>query len=310
MHFCSSGSEKKKNTRGILFLKVGSFTFGRKTSCTDLLQLINCQDFGEEEKANFREVTTALKSRPMRRLRGFSKRRFGTAPTILGTHAKRHQVEDTPNTVSLVDSIEQIEDDQQTQDRSLHVFKAGEIVVLRGSDGYPFNALLLVRDYEMETMHPNTKLKGNFLVPQEENQQEDLVTLAQLPEWEGGSQPFRDAIKDANDNLVTLQMRLIVSEDKILRYVLEKDVFQRISTIAEDFERRLEEEATEPEQDEQEEEFDEEDVEGETIEGENVEERENEAQEDENLEEQQRPLTRRERKGRGNNYASIIASLL
>ena len=228
----------------------------------------------------------------------------------MGTHAKRHQVEDTPNTVSLVDSIEQIEDDQQTQDRSLHVFKAGEIVVLRGSDGYPFNVLLLVRDYEMETMHPNTKLKGNFLVPQEENQQEDLVTLAQLPEWEGGSQPFRDAIKDANDNLVTLQMRLIVSEDKILRYVLEKDVFQRISTIAEDFERRLEEEATEPEQDEQEEEFDEEDVEGETIEGENVEERENEAQEDENLEEQQRPLIRRERKGRGNNYASIIASLL
>ena len=40
----------------------------------------------QEEKTYLHAIDVALKSRPMKRLRDFQKRKFETAPTILGQH--------------------------------------------------------------------------------------------------------------------------------------------------------------------------------------------------------------------------------
>ena len=103
----------------------------------------------------------------MRRLRGFCKRKFGTAPTIIGTHAQRRAIEDAPTTVTLVCSMEDSILGQGTDEIQSNIFQVGETIVLRGSDGYTFNALQLTKSYQLEVLQPTTKLKGNFLIPEE-----------------------------------------------------------------------------------------------------------------------------------------------
>ena len=41
---------KSHNQKNPHNLKIGSFSFGRKTSCLDVLQLVNCQDLDDEER--------------------------------------------------------------------------------------------------------------------------------------------------------------------------------------------------------------------------------------------------------------------
>ena len=45
-----------------------------------------------EQKANLRAIHMATKSRPMNSLRNFQKRKYGTAPTIIGQHASRPEL--------------------------------------------------------------------------------------------------------------------------------------------------------------------------------------------------------------------------
>jgi len=49
-----------------------------------------------EQKANLRAIHMATKSRPMKSLRNFQKRKYGTAPTIIGQHASRRELPIAP----------------------------------------------------------------------------------------------------------------------------------------------------------------------------------------------------------------------
>ena len=49
-----------------------------------------------EQKANLRAIHMAAKSRPMKSLRNFQKRKYGTAPTMIGQHASRRELAIAP----------------------------------------------------------------------------------------------------------------------------------------------------------------------------------------------------------------------
>ena len=54
------------------------------------------QTNNQEEKAALHPIHVALKSRPMKRLRDFQKRKSETAPTILGQHTVRDKLDLNP----------------------------------------------------------------------------------------------------------------------------------------------------------------------------------------------------------------------
>ena len=59
---------------------------GTTASCSSYIELVEDSDLSAEEKGTLRAAATALKSRSMKTLRDFQKRKYGTAPTILGLH--------------------------------------------------------------------------------------------------------------------------------------------------------------------------------------------------------------------------------
>lgn len=82
--------------------KNSSWKIWKKDSCYDYVAEI-CHGINTNYLKSIKKVCTALKSRPIRALLGFSKRRFGTAPTILGVQVERSALENNNGTLSLVE---------------------------------------------------------------------------------------------------------------------------------------------------------------------------------------------------------------
>ena len=86
----------------------------------------------------------------MKTLRDFQKKRYGTAPTIIGQHLHRTEMNIPSLDTRILQNCnvnagndrelsEHSADD--TDDPAEHLFKQGEIAVFRGTDGLPFNLL-------------------------------------------------------------------------------------------------------------------------------------------------------------------------
>ena len=109
--------------------------------------MLRCKgDLTNNQKAKLRGIHMATKSRPMKTLRDFQRRKYGTPPTIIGQHATRRPlyatpIQDslfTPPTTPQEDAVaEAVMHDQD--DVSCHVnsnvFEVGEVVDFRGTDG-------------------------------------------------------------------------------------------------------------------------------------------------------------------------------
>ena len=90
-------------------------------------------------RSDFGFIIGALKSRPMKRLRGsFYKRKFGTPPTILGCHYIRPVLDNSGGTLDNVDNLIQVD---VVEDQLPSLLSPGDFVALRGTDGLPFNIM-------------------------------------------------------------------------------------------------------------------------------------------------------------------------
>ena len=124
-----------------------------KWMCESFLSKLTTNETTAEGKVALRAVTMATKSRKMKTLRDLQKRRYGTAPTIIGQHSQRLGV-DIPElpTRFLHDNDFVDEDDEENLDGLdtssenegnsadlEHLFKKEDIAVFRGTDGLPFS---------------------------------------------------------------------------------------------------------------------------------------------------------------------------
>ena len=73
-------------------LYIGTMAF-----CQGYVSMLGCKgNLSNDQKAKFRGIHMATKSRPMKTLRDFQKRKYGAPPTIIGQHATRRPLHLTP----------------------------------------------------------------------------------------------------------------------------------------------------------------------------------------------------------------------
>ena len=185
------------------------FSFGQKSGCFDYMDLIEPSDKEKILISSYHKVSSALKSQPMRSLRGFSKRRLGTAPTILGVHASRRTLLNAPGTISFVLNLDDSLDDG-SEEMMLYGLQAGEFVVFRETDGYPINILQLSDNYKVRDLTPKTKISGNFILQTDDVTDDDLVIFYLHPGWTGEVYNSKMSLRTRNRKL-QLQSRHYIS---------------------------------------------------------------------------------------------------
>lgn len=104
------------------------FSFGQKSIYLDYMDLIDPSDKDKILISCYHKISSALKSQSMRSLRGFSKRRIGTAPTVLGVHGSRCTMVNAPGTISFVLNLDDNLNDG-SEEMTLYSLQAGELVV-------------------------------------------------------------------------------------------------------------------------------------------------------------------------------------
>ena len=156
---------KKASERGEGDNPERMFYTGTSNRCESFISKLLPSNNNQEEKAALGAIHVALKSRPMKRLRHFQKRKYGTAPTILGQHAVREELDlmSIPQSVSNLTqdpTVEQQEEDNcgilDRQDADEFIFSAGEIVVFRGTDGLKFNLMLVTKNLNRDKTNLRT----------------------------------------------------------------------------------------------------------------------------------------------------------
>ena len=146
-----------------------------------------------EQKANLRAIHMATKSRPMKSLKNFQKRKYGIPPTIIGQHASRRELVIAPmRDCIFVSNAEQPERENYHSDDGPNdgascvtdsVFEIGEVLVFRGNDGLPFNLLKITKNVSRASIGPRSKLRGDFLV--ETSRDEENICYAIDPNCTG-----------------------------------------------------------------------------------------------------------------------------
>ena len=82
------------------------------------------------------------------------------------------------------------------------VFEIGEVLVVRGTDGLPFNLLKITENVSWESIGTRSKLRGDFLA--ETSRGEENIFYAIDPNWTGASMAYAYTLRDSDDNAMTV----------------------------------------------------------------------------------------------------------
>ena len=175
---------------------------GKMDVCESFLSKLTTNETTAEGKAALRAVTMATKSRKIKTLRDFQKRRYGTVPAIFGQHSQRLGIDIPELPTRFLHDNDFVDEDEEENLDGLdissenegnsadpeHLLKKEEIAVLRGTDGLPFNLLKFTKDYRYN-LTPQTKTVGNFLV-ESETLENGSVVFKETDQWRGASMTF------------------------------------------------------------------------------------------------------------------------
>ena len=181
---------------------------GRSNVCRGYVNmLVNKENVTHKQKAKLRAIHMATKSRPMKSLRNFQKRKYGTPPTIIGQHATRWQSDKGPiqnymfssPTNSQEVSIHVSQND--TPGERDNVFDIGEVLVFRGSDGLTFNLLRVTESVSVKRLGPRSNVRGDFL--SETLRDDGNIIYNADPNWKNASMAYAHILRDGDDNAMS-----------------------------------------------------------------------------------------------------------
>ena len=248
LYICISLSNDNKEIPRDLAKKL--FYVGTFDGCKKITDLYNKPCSGEERSA-LNAVAKALKASPMKTLRDFQRRQFGTPLTLLGVHYNRgiHHLSSELSSIESLSSLER--QNPPVQDVSVvevnvqldvdglllgvgaegggsqeiiksHTFKKGELIAFRGTDDYNFNVIELTNQVDPSKIKARSKVKGNILTIYSE--EGDVVIFQQEEQWQGGSMLFAHVPRTDNDEIVVLDATRFVTEEGTC-FAMEKNCF-------------------------------------------------------------------------------------
>ena len=109
------------------------------------------------------------------------------------------------------------------------LFQVGEKIAFRGTDGYSFNLLQVTKEYNIVQITTRTDIKGNSLIPSEENDEDNLITFVADPRWKNGSLRLAHVLRVQQDKTVSMKMAAS-PDDSSVKFKLEKDTFEKLQT--------------------------------------------------------------------------------
>ena len=184
------------------------FYVGTTNGCESFVSKLLLSNDGEEEKAAIRAIHMAIKSRPMKKLRDFQKRKYGIPPTILGQHAFREEMNILPISGSVLDIQEDRDLDdnatnavEETEGEEVYIFTEGEVVVFRGTDDLKFNLMLVTKSLRRDKTNLKTKICGNFLLEHEKD--EEFYRFVEDKDWMNAKMAFAHVLRDDADKIVS-----------------------------------------------------------------------------------------------------------
>ncbi len=158
---------------------------GTISSCQPFTSIVKNPVTTDETKDAIRSVGMALKSRAMKNLRSFQKRKYGTAPTILGFHGSRGCSQLNISDLENLQTDPVIEKEGNgVQDEILHesnsedeyIFAKDDVLLFRGTSGGGDFKLLEVSNAVLSSnLSEKSKIVGNFL-PETSRTRERLST--------------------------------------------------------------------------------------------------------------------------------------
>ena len=218
---------------------------GRMAFCRGYVSMLGCKgNLTDDQKAKLRGIHMATKSRPMKTLRDFQKRKYGTPPTIIGQHATRRPLNATPIQDSIFTPSTTPQEDavavaavHDQDDVSSYVnsnaFEVGEVVAFRGTDGLPFNLLRVTHNVSLRSLGPRSRVRGDFPV---ETARDDVNICYSLDlNWKNASMRYAHVLRDGNDGVVTLFLEEAVTVTET-KFLMTTETYGEILEIAEQFE--------------------------------------------------------------------------
>ena len=182
----------------------------------------------------------------MIRSRNFQKRKNGTAPTILGQHNVREELDPMSISNLYIQSISNLPQDPtveqqeeencgilERQDADEFIFSAGEVVVFRGRDDLKFNLMIVTKTLNRDKTNLRTKISGNFLTEQE--QQDDCVTFFEDKDWMGANMAFTHMLRDEADVLMTVHLDKCESLESTI-YRMNIETYEELVALSDRYE--------------------------------------------------------------------------
>ena len=179
----------------------------------------------------------------------FQKRRYGTAPTVIGQHTERAEI-DIPvlstrifeNENAKIDNLvdesgsEGLPSDESDKHTNEFLFKTGEVAVFRGTDGRSFNLLRVSKDYKYNITQ-RTRNQGDFLI-EHDSLDNDSIEFREDTQWKAVSMNFALILRDADDQIVTVSLE----ERKYLTrtvYLMDGEIYKELQSLSDEFEESI-----------------------------------------------------------------------
>ena len=108
----------------------------------------------------------------------------------------------------------------------LTVFRKGNLIAFRESDGYCLNIIEFTNDIDFKRVTPRSKVKGNILALHSEDE-EDVVIFQREDKWKGGNMQFAHILRTEKDKMVQVNATRFATEKGIF-FAVNKAGFEEI----------------------------------------------------------------------------------
>ena len=176
----------------------------------------------------------------------FQKRLYGTAPTVIGQHTERAEIDipvlsirifknENANIDNLADEngSEGLPSDESDKHTDEFLFETGEVTVFRGTDGLSFNLFRESKNYKYN-ITPHTRIQGDFLT-EHDSLDNGSIEFRKGTQWKAASINFAHILRGADDQIVTVSLEERTYLTRTV-YLMDGETYKELQSCSDEFE--------------------------------------------------------------------------